>query len=105
MTGITYGPTTTHKRFGRDGLPLPSDLTGAEWAILEPPFGPRSQPGHLPVWSYRRIAGTVLYLLRGDLQWRMLPPALFSPSHQSRLNSSGAIDTQATARISFILPV
>ncbi len=32
---------TTRKQFARDGLRLPSDLTDAEWAVLEPLFGPR----------------------------------------------------------------
>jgi putative transposase len=49
------------------GLRLPSDLTDAEWSVLE------------PLWSYRQIVEALLYLLRGGLSWRMLPPDLFPP--------------------------
>lgn len=30
-----------------------------------------------PEWSYRDIVEAVLYLPRGGLPWRMLPPTLF----------------------------
>ncbi len=70
---------TTRKQFARDGLRLPSDLTDAEWAVLEPLFGSRSQRGRPPLWSYRQIVEALLYLLRGGLPWRMLPPGLFPP--------------------------
>jgi hypothetical protein len=36
---------TTRKQVARDGLRLPSDLTDAKWAVLEPLFGPRSHRG------------------------------------------------------------
>ena len=31
------------------------------------------------MWSYRQIVEALLYLLRGGLPWRMLPPDLFPP--------------------------
>ena len=58
---------TTRKQFARSGLRLPSDLTDAEWAVLEPLFPPRSGRGWPPVWSYRQIVEALLYLLRGGL--------------------------------------
>lgn len=70
---------TTRKQFARRNLRLPSDLTDAEWAVLEPLFPARSQRGRPPVWSYRQIVEALLYLLRGGLPWRMLPPGLFPP--------------------------
>lgn len=70
---------TTRQQFARAGLRLPSDLKDAEWAVLEPLFGPRSRRGRPPVWSYRQIVEALLYLLRGGLPWRMLPPGLFPP--------------------------
>ncbi len=69
----------TRRQFARDGLRLPSDLTDAEWAVLEPLLPPRSHRGRPPVWNYRRIVEALLYLLRGGLPWRMLPPGLFPP--------------------------
>jgi transposase len=70
---------TTRKQFARAELRLPSDLTEAEWAVLEPLFGPRSHRGRPPKWSYRQIVEALLYLLRGGLPWRMLPPGVFPP--------------------------
>jgi putative transposase len=70
---------TTRKQFARVELRLPSDLTDAEWAVLEPLFPQRSHRGRPPIWSYREIVEGLLYLLRGGLPWRMLPPKLFPP--------------------------
>ena len=69
----------TRKQFAREGLRLPSDLTDAEWAVLEPLLPARSPRGRPPVWSYRDIVEALLYLLRGGLPWRMLPPGIFPP--------------------------
>jgi transposase len=70
---------TTRRQFARSALRLPSDLTDAEWEVLEPLFPARSHRGRPPVWSYRQIVEALLYLLRGGLPWRMLPPDLFPP--------------------------
>ena len=70
---------TTRRQYARAELLLPSDLTDAEWAILEPLLPPRSKLGRPPVWDYRQIVEAILYLLRGGLPWRMLPPGLFPP--------------------------
>jgi Putative transposase of IS4/5 family (DUF4096) len=64
---------TTRQQVARIGLRLPSDLTDAEWAVLEPLFPARSQRGRLPVWSHREIVGALLYLLRGGPPRRGCP--------------------------------
>ena len=69
----------TRQQFAREGLRLPSDLTEGEWAVLEPLLPARSRCGRPPVWSYREIVDALLYLLRGGLPWRMLPPGVFPP--------------------------
>jgi transposase len=69
----------TRKQFAREELRLPSDLTDAEWAMLEPLLPPRSHRGRPPEWSYRAIVEALLNLLRGGLPWRMLPPGVFPP--------------------------
>ena len=56
------------------GLALPSDLTDAEWAVIAPFLPPPSHVGRPRRWSMRRIVEAILYLLRGGLPWRMLPP-------------------------------
>ena len=65
---------TTRAHHARAGLALPSDLTDAEWAVLEPFLPPPSHVGRPRKWPLRRIVEAILYLLRGGLPWRMLPP-------------------------------
>ena len=65
---------TTRAQYARAQLILPSDLTDAEWAVLEPFLPQPSQVGRPRKWPLRRIVEAILYLLRGGLSWRMLPP-------------------------------
>ena len=65
---------TTRAQYVRADLALPSDLTDDEWALLEPFFPPPSHVGRPRKWPLRRIVEAILYLLRGGLPWRMLPP-------------------------------
>ncbi len=51
----------------------PSDLSDAEWAILEP-LVPASLPGGRPPRHDRReIVNGILYVLRTGCQWRAVP--------------------------------
>ena len=65
---------TTRAQYARADLALPSDLTDAEWALLEPFLPPPSHVGRPRKWPLRRIVAAILYLLGGGLPWRMLPP-------------------------------
>ncbi len=65
---------TTRTQYARAGLALPSDLTDAEWSVLEPLLPPPSYVGRPRKWPLRRIVAAILYLLRGGLPWRMLLP-------------------------------
>lgn len=65
---------TTRALHARSELALPSDMTDAEWAVLEPLLPPASHVGRPRKWPLRRIVEAILYLLRGGLPWRMLPP-------------------------------
>lgn len=51
----------------------PSDLTDAQWALLEPLLPPRTGPGRPQRYPLRLIINAILYLLRSGCQWRMLP--------------------------------
>jgi putative transposase len=53
--------------------PYPSDLSDAEWALLEPLLASPERRGRPPKWSTRTIADAVFYLLRSGCAWRMLP--------------------------------
>jgi transposase len=70
---------TTRALHARKGLSLPTDLTEAEWAVLEPLLPPALPGGRPRKWPLRRIVEAMLYLLRGGLPWRMLPPG-FPPA-------------------------
>ena len=51
----------------------PSDLTEAEWAILEP-LVPQAKPGgHPRTVNIREVVNGIFYVLRGGIPWRFLP--------------------------------
>jgi putative transposase len=50
-----------------------TDVSDAEWAILEP-LVPAPLPGGRPnTWSRREIVNAILYVLRTGCQWHLLP--------------------------------
>ena len=63
----------TRAKHARKGLRYSSDLTDAEWAVLEPLLPPSSRLGRPPKWSRRVIMDGLLYVLRSGQPWRMLP--------------------------------
>ena len=69
---------TTRAVHARSALALPSDLTDAEWAVLESLLPAASHVGRPRKWLIRRIVEAILHLVRGGLPWRTLPPC-FSP--------------------------
>jgi transposase len=63
----------TRAKHARVGLRYSSDLTDAEWLVLEPLLPARSGLGRPPKWSRRVIMDGLFYVLRSGLPWRMLP--------------------------------
>jgi hypothetical protein len=57
VAGTAMRTPTTHWHHSRTGLRYASDLTDAEWALLEPPLPRRSRPGDI-----RRLAAATLAL-------------------------------------------
>ena len=53
--------------------PYLSDLTDAEWAILEPLIPPAKPGGRKRSVDIREVINAILYLLRTGCAWRMLP--------------------------------
>ena len=54
----------------------PSDLTDAQWAIVEPLIPPakqRPRGGHPRTVDMRKVLNTIFYLNRSGCQWDMLP--------------------------------
>lgn len=56
---------TSRAQYARAELALPSDLTDAEWALLEPFLPSPSYVGRPRKWPLRLIVEAILYLLRG----------------------------------------
>ena len=64
---------TTRRKHARKGLRYSSDLTDAEWAVLEPLLPAVSRLGRPPKWPRRTLLNGMLYILRSGQPWRMLP--------------------------------
>ena len=58
--------------------PYLTDVSDAEWAIVEPLLPPARPGGRPRKWPLRRIYDGIAYLLRTGCQWRLLP-AEFPP--------------------------
>jgi putative transposase len=54
-------------------LPYSTDLTDAQWQLIEPLL-PAAKPGGRPrTVDLREVVNAILYLLRTGCQWRLLP--------------------------------
>jgi transposase len=51
----------------------PSDLTDAEWALIEQHFQPRDRRSSASLHPRKRIVDAVLYVMKSGCQWRTLP--------------------------------
>jgi len=51
----------------------PSDLTDAEWIILEPLIPPAKTGGRHRTVEMREVVNGIFYVLRSGGAWRMLP--------------------------------
>src|SRR5215207_2325138 len=67
---------TTRRHYSREGLRYLTDLTDAEWALIEPLLPEPLGQGRPPAWSRREIMNAIFYVLRGGISWRLLPTDL-----------------------------
>src|ERR1700680_2315167 len=58
---------------GMNELPYPSDLTAAQWALIEPLLPAPKLKGRKRRVDLRKITNAILYVLKGGISWRMLP--------------------------------
>lgn len=72
---------TTRAQHTREELRYASDLSDAEWAVLEPLLPSPSPGGRPPAWPMRTIVEAIFYVLRSGCPWRMLPDCF--PPHQT----------------------
>jgi putative transposase len=62
----------TRRQYRRDGLRFASDMTDAEWALLEPLMPEPSGLGRPRTTDLRAVVEAILYILTTGCQWRAL---------------------------------
>ena len=67
---------TTRRQHSRDHLRYETDLTDAEWAIVEPMLPLPLEGGRPAKWPLREIINAIFYILRGGIPWRLIPKDL-----------------------------
>ena len=69
--------TSEHRRAAdRRGLRYPSDLTDAEWALIEPVIPPAKHGGRRREVNIREVLNAIFYVLWTGCQWKALPKDL-----------------------------
>lgn len=63
-------------KYNRDGLRYPSDLTDAEWTLVEPLIPPAKRGGRKREVDVREVLNGLLYVLSTGCQWRAVPKDL-----------------------------
>src|SRR4030067_1130912 len=71
-SGISAGGGIAMARLAAEQR-YPTDLTDAQWALVEPELTTHPGPGAPPKVDLRRMVNGILYLTRTGCQWRMLP--------------------------------
>ena len=69
--------TPEHRRAAdRHDLRYPSDLTDAEWALVEPMIPPARRGGRRRTVDVREVLNAIFYVLSTGCQWKALPKDL-----------------------------
>lgn len=65
--------TENRQRYDRSCLRYPSDLTDAEWALVEPLIPPAKRGGGKRTVNIREVVNGLMYVLSTGCQWRAIP--------------------------------
>ena len=63
-------------RHDRSRLRYPSDLTDAEWSLVEPLIPPARRGGNKRTVNLREVVNGLMYILSTGCQWRAMPKDL-----------------------------
>src|SRR2546425_2871121 len=63
----------TRRKYEREGQRYASDVTDAEWALIEPHMPAAKPLGRPREIELRAVLDAILYIARTGCQWRMLP--------------------------------
>jgi transposase len=61
------------RRYNRDRLRYPSDMTDDEWALIAPLIPPAKRGGRRRSVDVREVVNGLLYVLSTGCQWRYVP--------------------------------
>jgi transposase len=64
------------RRYDRNHLRYPSDLTDAEWELVEPLIPPAKRGGNKRRVDVREVMNGIMYILSTGCQWRAIPKDL-----------------------------
>ena len=67
---------TTREQHSRKALRYQTDLTDAEWVVIEPHLPPAHGTGRPRSWPMREIVNGIIYVMRAGCPWRLLPSDL-----------------------------
>ena len=67
---------TTREQHSRKALRYQTDLTDAEWVVIEPHLPPAHSTGRPRSWPMREIVNGIFYVMRAGCPWRLLPSDL-----------------------------
>ena len=88
--------TENRRRYDRDRLRYPSDLTDLEWQQIEPLIPAAKRGGGKRTVDMREVVNGVMYVLSTGCQWRYLPKDLPPKStvhdYLTRWNYDGTIE-------------
>ena len=62
--------------YDRSGLRYPSDVTDAEWSLIEPLIPPAKRGGGKRTVDLREVMNGLMYVLSTGCQWRAIPKDL-----------------------------
>ena len=71
--GLLMWTVANRGRYDRSKLRYPSDLTDAEWALVEPFIPPAKRGGNKRTVDIREVVNGVMYVLGTGCQWAALP--------------------------------
>ena len=87
--------TKNRARYDRSKLRYPTDLTDAEWALLEPLIPPAKRGGNKRTVDMRKAVNGLMYILGTGCQWAALPKDLAPRStvhdYHARWNWNGRL--------------
>src|SRR3954451_7330913 len=90
----------TRRQHSREGLRYETDVTDAEWALIEPHMPQPRIRGRPREWPLREVLNAIFYVLRGGVSWRLLPNDLPPRTTVFRWSARGA--TAACSKRSII---